>query len=876
MGTWLSKLHRLFSRRGLDDELQEEMQAHIDLEAAENVARGMTAEAARAAARRNFGNATLARERSQEAWSFSPLENFLQELRYALRGFRRSPGFLLVVIVTLALGIGANTAIFSVVDAVLLHPLPYPDAERLVRLGETNQKSDGFSVTWINYQHWRQDNRSFEDMAAYDWLHMTLIGMGDPMLTRVAAVTPRFLTFIGAQPVLGCLFTEADDGPGAPDVIVVGRKFWMEKLSGDRKSIGRILDLDGKSYQVIGVASLDLEFFSKPIDFYVPLGPFHKAELRRSQHGSIRALGLLKPGVSVAAAKADLDSIMQRLAQTDPGPENEHRVDAISLLELRTQSIRTTLLILMCAVALVLAIACANVASVILVRNSARAKEIAIRAALGAGRRRLILQLLVESLLLSTLGGLAGLLLAQWCLRALVAVGPRDIPRLAQSALSAQVLLFAGFITLVTGALVGLAPVLTTRKLGLVDALRCSSHGTTRAGAGQSFRNALVVGEIGITMVLVFASGLLLRSLMAAQNSPPGFAPEHLLALELILPPSYKGDEAVRQFHARLTEDLARLPGVESVGAVNCPPSSGGCGDWFYSIIGQPAPAQGAVPIAFVNMADPDYFRTMQIPLREGRGFSVADRGKAPPVAIVNETFARKWWPNQTAVGHSIKFGGPYQDGQTLEIVGVVGDVSQIGLDAEPGPEMYLPFLQQPTSAMVVMVRTAGDPELLTATVRQRVTAIDRNLPVQSLQAFTRTMGSTLERRRFSTLLLALFAGLAMVLALVGIYGLLGYWVSVREKDIAIRVALGARRSAIVYWVGSQTLRLTAAGIACGSLAAMAASRWMQSLVFGVSPHNPVTLVAAGMILVSLAALAAAVPAWRAVRVDPVQKLRDT
>ena len=578
----------------------------------------------------------------------------------------------------------------------------------------------------------------------------------------------------------------------------------------------------------------------------------------------------------MASATSEVDSIMKRLALADPGPENEHRAYIIPLAEHRTHLVRSTLLILMCAVSLVLAIACANVASLVLSRSSSRTREFAIRAAIGAARSRLIRQLITESLLLSALGGLAGVLLLGWCLRLLVSIGPRDIPRLAETAIDSHVLLFAGIITLASGLLVGLAPAFSAGKLHLVPALAESSHGTTKARSGQVFRNLLLVGEIAVTMVLVFASGLLIRSLAAAQNSSPGFAPDHLLALELILPSaSYHSDEEIRHFYQGLTQDLAHVPGVESVAAVTCPPSSGGCGDWFYSIAGQPQPAQGEVPVAFYTAADPAYFHTMQIPIREGRVFTDADRANSPPVAIVNEVFARHWWPNASAVGHRIKFGGPYLDGPTLEIVGVAGNVGQIGLDVPAAPEMYLPFAQQPREAMEVMIRTSGEPEQFSPTVRRVVSRADRSLPIQNLQAFEKTVADTLQQRRFSTLLLTLFAALAVILAIVGVYGLLAYWVSVREKDIAIRLALGARPSSILRWVGSQALRLTAAGIACGTVAAWAAARWLESMLFGVSPRNFTNFLTAAVVLVALAAVATAVPAWRALRVDPISKLRD-
>jgi predicted permease len=872
---WVSKLLAKLARRGDPvGDLDEEMEAHLQFEVDENLATGMTPEDARAASRRRFGNLTSTKERAREAWGFPALETILQDLRYGLRGIRRSPSFSLVVILTLALGIGANTAIFSVVYSVLLKPLPYPDAERLVRLGESDPRAQGISVTWINYQHWRKDNHTFEDLAGFESARLTLTGRGEALLTSAATVTSSFFGLVGMRPLIGRVFTEADERPGAPFTILLSHRFWTGKLGGDPKVLGTALVLDGKPYQVIGVATPALAYFPRAVDFYLPLGLFKGETINRSQHGSMRVLGRLKPGMTLAVARADLDLIMRRLAQADPGPEDKHSADANFLAQDMTREIRPALLMLLGAVGLVLLIACANVASLTLARSTARAREIAVRTAIGAGRMRLIRQLLTENLLIAALGGLSGLLFAQWGLHALIGMGPREIPRLAEITLDFQVLLFAGAITVLTGLVAGLAPALTAGKLDLVSALKESSRSATGAKSGQSLRSALVVAEIAVTLVLAFASGLLLESLIAAQTSNPGFAPERLLALELVLPSSsYKSHEAVRGFYDRLTQHLRNLPGVASVGAVNCPPSAGDCGDWFYSVLDRPAPAQGEVPVSLFNVADPAYFRTMRIPLREGRGFTDADRAGAPRVAIVNENFARRWWSKESAVGRRIKVGGPYIDGPIYEIVGVAGNVSQMGLDAEPLPEIYQPFLQAPSEAMVVMMRATGDPASLAAVVRRRVAEIDHNLPIESLQVFEKSLAATLERRRFSTLLLTLFAGLAMILAAVGIYGLLNYWVSVREGDIAIRLALGAQRSAILRWVGWQALRLAARGIALGALAGWAASHWIESLVFGVSARNPATMATAALAVLAIAVLAAAVPVWRATHVDTVRKL---
>jgi len=870
---WWSKLCRILAgRRGLAGDLSAEIDAHLEFEIQENLERGMPPDEARRAARRHVGNLTQVQERAAEAWSFPSLETTAQDLRYGLRGMRRSPGFSLVVVLTLALGIGANTAIFSVVNAVLLRPLPYPAAERLVWLGESDPKAEGISVTWVNYQHWRDENHSFEDMAGFHAVHLTLTGRGEPLFTRAGVVTHGFFGLVGAHPMLGRVFSAADDQPGAAPTAVLDYRFWIGKLGADPGVVGATLALDGKPYEVIGVLPPGLHFFPQSIDFYLPLHQFEGEVADRARHGSMRLVARLKPGVTLSSAIADLDGIMRRLAQSDPGPESRHRAHGVFLTEYTTGDIRPTLLILLAAVGLVLIIACANVASLVLARSTARAREIAIRAAIGAGRTRLVRQLLTENLLLAALGGIAGGLLAQWGARALIAMGPRDIPRLAETTFDWRVLLFAAAITILTGLFTGIAPVFTAGRADLVSALKDSSRSATGRG-GQRSRSALVVAEIALTLVLAFAAGLLLRNLIAAQTANPGFVPEHVLALELVLPSaSYKSPQAIGGFYERLEQDLHALPGVTAVGAVRCPPSVGDCGDWFYSVLDRPAPQPSEVPIALFNNADRAYFGAMRIPLRQGRVFADSDRAAAPLVAIVNETFARKWWPRESAMGHRIKWGGPYRDGPVYEIVGVCGDVSQMGLGTEPYPEVYLPFSQSPDRAMVVMLRTAGDASSLAPEVRRRVTAIDRNLPIESLRPFAQTVAASLAERRFSTLLLALFAGLAMALAAVGIYGLLNYWVRIREDEIAIRMALGAPRPSILRWAGWQALRLALIGAGIGMLAGWAASRALENLVFGVT-DNFATLAAAALAVIAIAMIAAAIPVWRATQVDAVDKL---
>ena len=878
MREWWAKLARaLHLRRGLDSDLSEEMQAHLDLLTSDNLDRGMPPSEARAAARRHFGNLSRTHENARAAWQFPRLETILQDIRYGLRGIRRSPGFSLVVILTLALGIGANTAIFSVVYSVLLRPLPYPHGERLVRLGESTGQFTGIAVTWVNFQHWRAENTAFESMAAATATDLTLTGRGDAVLVHGQLVTSNMFQLLGMKPALGRLFTDTDDKPGAAPTVIVTADFWQSRLGGDPHVIGESLELNGTSYQIIGVLSPGAKFLWRSHEIYLSLGRTQSPSDKRSHHSSIGGLGLLKPGINATEAKANLDAMMQRLALSDPGPEDDHRSYVAYLTEEATGAVRPTLLVLMGAVSLVLMIACANVASLLLVRSTARGREIAVRVAIGAGRARLARQLLTENIVVAVIGGALGLLLAGWCLRTLIVLGPRDIPRLADAGLDVPVLLFAVGVSIVVGLLAGLAPVLSAGRVDLTTALKDGSP-TSGTGKGrQAFRNTLVVAEMAITLIMAFASGLLVRSLVLAQNSDPGFDAPHLLALELQLPTSrYKSEESVRNYYAQLTQSLRAEPGVADVGLVMCPPGAGDCGDWWYSILEKPAPARSDVPGALFNMVDAAYLRAAHIRLLAGRAFNDSDRPGGGLVTIINETLAHQCCGDpRLAVGQHLKVGGPYAEGAVLEIVGVVADVSQDGLDGEVEPVFYYPFSQKPSSAMVVMIRANGDPAQLTNAARRHVSALDRNVPIQSLRPAEERLGATLDRRRFATLLLGLFGALAMLLASVGIYGVLNYWVSTRQKEIAIRLAVGASRSAIFRWAGLHALRLATVGIVLGALGAWGASRWLSSLLFGVGAGSPLMMLFAGATVIAIAALAAALPVWRAMHTDPVRNLHE-
>ncbi len=872
-----AKLRQALSGRRESADLRDEIEAHFEFAREENEARGMTPEQARREAARQVGNRTRLAEDAREAWTFPRWESLWQDLGYAARSFRKSPGFTAAVIATLALGIGVNTAIFSVVYAVLLRPLPYPSSERLVWLGEsTGEGAGGISVTWVNFEHWRAENHSFEDLAAFHTGDFTLTGRGDAVLTHGGLVTGKFFELTGARPIFGRLFTTADEKPGAPCIVVLGYEFWAHRLGANPSIPGTTLDLNGTACQIAGVLAPGPKFLNRPFDFYLPLGP-NEDRVNRGRHGSIRGLGRLKPGVTLATARADLGTIMRRLDSSDPSTEKGHQAYAEYLIEERTGEIRPTLLLLMGAVLLVLLLACANVSNLLLARSTERMRELAIRAAIGAGLTRLARQLFTETLLLTFSGGAVGIALAAACLHVLQQMAPIDIPRLSEVSLDVPVLSFAFGASLLAGLLAGMTPVRAASKHDLTSRLKEGSGGGAGGGTRNTLGNLLVAGEVAVTVVLAFAAGLLVRSLLIAQTAYPGFEPTHVLALELQLPPgSYKSNEAVQNFYTSLKEKLRREPGVETTGSVNCPPSAGDCGDWWYSVVGRGVPSRENVPLTLTNIADADYFRVMRIPLKAGRDFSGTDRAGTPPVAIVNETLAQKWWRSPAeAIGQPIKLGGPYNKGPLLRIIAVAGDVSQMGLDTRPEPEIYSPFLQNTSRAMVVMIRTAADPESLARAVRRDVASLDRGIPIQSLKPLPEWLAAPLAKRRFITWLLGVFAALAFALAGVGIYGVLNYWVKAHRREIAVRMALGAQRPRLLAWAGSHIGRLLTTGMMVGLAASWAASRWLSSLVFQVSPRSPSMLLLALAAVIFTASLAAVVPFWRAIHNDVVGNLHD-
>jgi len=871
--TLLAKLRHAFRRASLRREMADEVRAHIDLIADEYIARGVPPEEARIRARREFGRELGARERAYDAWRFPAIESFLGDVAYALRGIRRAPAFSGVILLTFAFGIGATTAIFSVVYNVSLRPLPFPDGDRLVWMGESAGTATGISVTWGNYRAWKEQAGGFEAMAAYRRaVDHTLTGIGEPRVVTGSLVSRDFFPLLGWAAAEGRLFGEADDRPGAPPTIVLTDEFRRATL-GDDAAPGRLLTLDGEAFEVIGVLPPGHVFLDQGIDFYLPLGTTVSESEPRSRHGAMRVIGRLADGVAPDQAAMALDDVMERLAVADPGPESDHVSYVVPLSDVVRGDAGQSLWLLLGAVGLMLLLACANVASLLLGRSVLRGREMAVRAAIGASRGRLVRQVLTETLTLAALGGLAGILMARLGLSALVAAAPARVPRLNELGLDLPLLLFAVGVTLAAGLLAGVAPVSTDRT----DLTRDLKEGSAPAGAGRSsqrLRGFLVAGEIAIAVVLAFASTQLIRSFVAARTGGVGFDPEGLVALELRLPPGrYPDAESRRQFYRTLTERLAGQPWARSVAGAGCPPMWGNCGDWWYSIAGLPAPDPAEIPVAQIDVALPGTFGTLGMGLLAGRDLAGADR-QGPPVAVVNETFARRWWSApKEAVGQRIKIGGPEQEGPTVEIVGVVGDASQEAPDRPADPKYWLPFDADPRGRMVVLIRTPGDVAVAIPSVRSVVAELDPDLPVWSLRAYTDVIGTTLEARRFGTWLLGLFAVLALMLAAVGVYGVLQQWVSARHRDIAIRTVLGAGQGSILAWCGRHALRLIGIGVAAGLVGSLAASRWLRAVVFGVMTLDPVVLAVAAVGVTLLAVAAAGLPLFRATRVDAATHL---
>ena len=817
----------------------------------------------------------------EEARTAAPMADLGGDLRYAVRSLRTHPGFTAVVLATLALGIGANAAIFSVVNAVLLRPLPYEGADRIVVVwGDLHRPGvNEIPASAGEYVDYRDRSHAFDQVAVYDTAGFNLTGGGEPERVDGAIVTASLFPLLGASAAIGRTFLAAEEQPGRNDVALIGHGLWRRRFGANPAIVGQVVSIDGRPTQVVGVMPPRFQFPDPAIEIWKPLllDADAVSDDNRGSHG-YTALARLRPGATLSQAQADLAGVTATFKAEHP--LNYRTGFSVALRPLQTEIVGDTgrpLLILLGAVGLVLLIACANVSNLLLARAAWRRREIALRTALGASRGRLVRQLLTESILVALAGGAAGLVLARWGVDLLIALGPDTIPRLREVTLDARVVVFTGLVSLATGVVFGIVPALRASGASLGDALKEGGRSGERAMLGRAGR-VLVVSEVALSLVLLVGAGLLVHSFARVQHVEPGFDARGMLTLRLSLPESrYTTFEQGDRFFDALFAALRARPDVDSVAAANALPFSGNNGSRTFHIEGQEPKRPEDQPEEQLRIVTDGYFQTMKVPLVKGREFTDRDRLGAPRVAVVNESLARKHFPDGRVIGRRFAFSR--NEPQWYEIVGIVGNIKHRGLDASDRPEMYVPYRQPLFSnvtvrPMQIVVRTAGDPLAAAATVRREIARLDPDQPISDVRTMDERIGRSLESRRFNMILLAAFAALALALAAIGIYGILAYAVTERTHEIGVRLALGAQPRDVLSMIVAQGMAMTGAGAAIGVVAALAVTRLMSSLLFGISAADPMTFAAIPLLLGVVAFVACYVPARRATRVDPLVALR--
>jgi putative ABC transport system permease protein len=890
--SWLNRLSNLLRGDKLSGELDEELEFHLEARTRDNLAAGMTPEAARRDARRRFGNRTLAKERTHEmnivvADIAVSMETLGQDLRYVLRSLRKSPGFTTVAILALALGIGANTAVFTVVNAVLLRPLPFPQPGRLFLISYQPQRGPGtFDSPGLWDQHYLaflRQNRAFERVATFGQDSVALTGAGSAVRVPAAMVTSSFFPVIQVNPAIGRAFSPEEERQGGSGVTLIGDRLWRSRFGADPNILGRTIVLDGIGHTVIGVMPRGFAF---PYDaeLWLPLELRDETAVCVSSHGRPEpcnsffrpAVGRLRPSVSRQQAQAELEAFAQHLPGASGENKSEMSAEVLPFKDLLVGKIRKSLLVFMGAVVFVLLIACANVANLLLMRAASRRQEIAVRTALGARRSRLVRQLLTESTLVSLGGAAAGLVLAILGVPALLALAPAGrVPRMEEIHINGWVLAFALGLGTFTGILFGLVLAFQATGRELRDYL--SQSGRTVTSGREWLRSALVVAEIALALVLLTGAGLMLKSFLRMRAVNPGFRPENILTMTVDLPDStYPNTTAIQAFHTRTLAKLSNLPGVLAAGAVNWLPLGDALilGD-FHLEGGRPLPRGYAVDKPAVS---PDYFHVMGIRLLSGRGFSERDNSDAPSVALISEFVARTLWPQENPLGKRITLEEDPKPQDWLTVVGVVDDVRQTSLTEKPHPAIYQPIEQvrRPSflSHMTFAVRTAAHMQGVAAAMRSVLQDVDKNQPVQSIAAMTDLLDATTAEPWFQARLISVFSILALLLSAIGIYGVLAYAVTERTREIGIRMALGAEKSDITRMVLQRSLLLAAAGVALGVAGALAVTRVLTRFLFDVKPTDPATFAMVAAVLVAVALFAGLLPARRATRVDPLVALR--
>ncbi len=871
-------LHRERVERALDAELQ----SFVDALVAEKVRAGMAPGAARREALIETGGVEHVKEEVRDQRQGAWLEVLAQDARYGLRSLRNSPAFTGAAALALALGIGTTTAIVSVVDHVLLRPLAYEDANRLVVLSHGD---GGTTVAPANFLDWRSSARAFSHMAAAEYWTPNLAGGDSPEAVNALHLSADMIPMLGVRPQLGRVFTADEDRPGGERVAVIGYGLWQRRFASDPNVLGKQVLLDGVPYAIIGVMPREFmfaPFWATHAELWAPLALGARAGDRSG--ASLRVFARLRPGVSIDQARSDIAAVARRLDAVNPG--SNRGVTATPLMDLVVGDARTPLLMLLVAVACVLLISCANVAHMLLARAAARRKEIAVRTALGAGRRRIVRQLLTESVLLAGIGGVGGILLAAWMVRALVALSPAFIPRIATVAIDGRVLGLSLAITMLTGIVFGLVPALRASAVDVAQAFKDGDRGSTSGRRRARLRSVLVASEIALALVLLVGAGLMMRSFAALRRVDPGFDPRGVVTMTLSLTGTREAAPGVRTaFYREVKQRIERLPNVASVGMINHVPIGGDNWGMPFAVEGRPVPKPGEFPRATYRVVLPGYFAAMRVTLRAGRDFTDADQLDAPRVVVINDAMARQFWPAGDAVGKRVRFG----DSTWVTVVGVVHNVVTADIASAPEPELYVPYLQESgylsdmgahhtffsIVARAACVRAEScDGAAIAPSIRGVVRSLDRNVAVSQVQTMSQLLDSVTANTRFYLLLLGAFASIALVLAALGIYGVVHYTVTQRTQEIGIRVALGADTRRVVGLIVQQGLAITLIGVGAGAVVAFALTRLMSTLLYGVGASDVWTFAATALLLIGVATVASALPARRATRIDPLRALR--
>ena len=876
----VSRFRAQSSPETIDREFQHELDTHLELATQENISRGMTPEEAARAARVRLGGRTQLKETNRELRGLPFIETALQDLRFAFRMLRKNPGFSAIAILTLALGIGANTAIFSVVYAVLLKPLPYPGSDQLFTVFQQDVKNpknvNGFS--FLNLRDLREQSEIFSDLSGVQAHQLTLTGRGEAFNIDTSVVTPDLFTTFRVQPILGRMFIADDGKPGAAPVVVLSETLWRGSFAADPAIIGTSISLDKRAFTVIGVAPAAFRFpqLQKSRQIWVPIvnDPLFGSWLERRGGHWLTLTGRVKPGVNPAQAEAQFDAIAARLAKDYPEYNDGWTIRMIPLRDFLVGEVKTPLLVLLGAVGLVLLIACANIANLLLARATSRSREIAVRATLGAGRSRLVRQLLSETLVLSIIGGLAGVALAYYGIRVLATFLPPELTRIHSINIDYAVLGFALALSIFASCAVGLVPAFLVARSDLQSTLREGGR-SGESSASRRARNILASAEIALALVLLVAAGLLLRSFSKLTEVSPGFQVEHVVKAEVSLPRAqYSTPQQWFAFSDSLLTRLQSEPGMEESALAIPLPITDGFVNIAFDIENRPAPSAADARIADYVAVTPTYFHVMNIPLIAGRTFEPRDNMSAPPVAVVTQSFVRAYFPSENPIGQRITFGFPPDPGISREIIGIVGDVHDVSLGKDPGPMMYAAYAQSPFPGACIAVQSTLAPGAVISSIRDSVAGLDKDLPVTDIATMTEVLHDSTAQPRFRTTLIAIFAAIALILAATGIFGVISYSVQCRTNEIGIRVALGASAVSILNMVLSETLILAAIGLAVGLPVALASSHVLGHLLFGVSPTDPTTLIVVSLTLALVAAAAGYVPARRATQVDPLIALR--